>query len=151
MDSPVHSQRPSYMNSMCSHRSSVHLFSCGFKWWRPPMIREKTLLVPILVTDRIEVVGRASENAFSATRLDPVVRNVLPEDSYAKAMRLDCVGLPASLPGAGTMEQRSRWKSSSHPLRNHDGVFAAGERKKRKAIVRASRIFSHLASVLVRR
>lgn len=72
------------------------------------MIRKNTMAVPILATDRIEVVGRASENAFSATRLDPVVRNVLPGESYAKAMRLDCVGLPALLPGVGTMEQRSR-------------------------------------------
>lgn len=60
--------------------------------------------MPILVTDRIEVVGRASENGFSATRLDAVVRNVLPGESYAKAMRLDYVRLPALLPGGGTIE-----------------------------------------------
>lgn len=72
------------------------------------MIRENTLPAPILVAAPIEVVGRARESASSATRLDPVVRNVLPGESYAKVMRIDCVGLLALLPGAGTMEQRSR-------------------------------------------
>lgn len=65
-------------------------------------------------------------------------------------MKFDFVGVPASLLEVGTMGQRSPSRSSFHPLRNGDGIFAARGRKKRKEIAKASLIFySKLASVQV--